>query len=71
MFRINVGALDRLVRIVLGSALLAFGLAGGRGAWWGWLGIVPLVTGLAAHCPFYDAFGLSTYRGPDPEEQAS
>ena len=69
MFRINVGTLDRVIRIVLGSAMLAFGLVGGRSAWWGWLGILPLVTGLAAHCPFYDAVGWTTYRGKDTREE--
>ena len=62
MFCINVGTFDRAIRLVLGGALLAFGLIGGSSAWWGWLGIIPLVTGLAGHCPLYDAIGVSTAR---------
>ena len=60
MFRTNVGTTERALRITLGLALLAFGLTRGTPAWWGWLGIVPLVTGLAAHCPLWDALGIST-----------
>ena len=63
MFPTNVGTLDRILRIVLGLAILALGLANGM-AWWGWLGVIPLATGLAAHCPAYDAFGISTIRKP-------
>ena len=58
----NVGALDRVLRIVLGIALLTFALAGERVAWWGWLGVIPLATGLAGYCPLYHLLHLSTIR---------
>jgi hypothetical protein len=59
MRQLNVGNLDRGVRILAGLALIgsaAFGLIGV----WGWLGIVPLATGIAARCPLYSTFGVTT-----------
>jgi len=64
MFRINIGPTERVFRVLLGTALLAFALRPGVVPWWSWLGIVPLATGLAAHCPLWDALGISTVRGP-------
>lgn len=59
MSRLNVGNLDRVLRIILGLALIGLALAGSIGVW-GYLGIVPLVTGIAARCPVYSACGIST-----------
>lgn len=55
----NVGTFDRVVRIVVGVALIAASLLGYVGAW-GWLGIIPLSTGLFRFCPAYLPFGLSS-----------
>jgi hypothetical protein len=55
----NVGNIDRAIRIVLGLALIGASLAGLIGAW-GWLGIVPLATGLFRFCPAYLPFGIRT-----------
>jgi hypothetical protein len=59
--KLNVGGIDRVLRIVAGVALLAlvFVLDGGA-RWLGLLGLVPLATGLAGFCPAYALFGLST-----------
>jgi hypothetical protein len=55
----NVGSIDRIARIVVG--LLLMGLAaGGTIGWWGWLGVVPLLTGLVGWCPPYAMLGLNT-----------
>lgn len=59
----NLGTLDRIARVVLGVALLTFALAGERVAWWGWLGVIPLATGIAGFCPLYRLLHLSTLRG--------
>lgn len=59
MMALNVGNVDRLLRIFGGAALLAATLAGLLGPW-GWIGIVPLATGLVAWCPLYRALGLRT-----------
>jgi len=55
----NVGGIDRIARIVVGLALIGLTLAGVIGAW-GWLGVVPLATGIVRICPAYLPFGLST-----------
>lgn len=55
----NVGGLDRVARIGAGVALIALAAAGTVGAW-GWIGVVPLATGLIGWCPAYLPFGLST-----------
>jgi hypothetical protein len=55
----NVGSVDRVVRIVVGLALLAGAASGMLGAW-AWIGVVPLATGIVRVCPAYLPFGLST-----------
>jgi hypothetical protein len=55
----NVGGIDRVLRIVLGLVLLALALTGTIGAW-GWVGIVPLLTGALGTCPLYTVLGFSS-----------
>jgi hypothetical protein len=55
----NVGTIDRALRIVAGLVLIGLTLMGNIGAW-GWIGVVPLATGLFRFCPAYLPFGLST-----------
>ncbi|WP_295523535.1 DUF2892 domain-containing protein [uncultured Pseudacidovorax sp.] len=55
----NVGTLDRVLRIVAGLVLIGLALAGAIGAW-GWIGVVPLATGLLRFCPAYTLLGLRT-----------
>ena len=55
----NVGSVDRVIRVVAGVALIAASVFGAIGPW-GWIGIVPLATGLFRVCPAYLPFGLST-----------
>lgn len=57
----NVGSVDRIIRIVLGLALLSLlGLVQGDLRWWGLIGVVPLLTGLVGWCPAYGLFGFSS-----------
>ena len=58
----NVGNIDRILRIVVGLALLAgfFLNSGGSYSWLYLIGIVPLATGLMSSCPLYSVFGIST-----------
>ena len=55
----NVGGIDRVLRIVGGLALIALALTGTIGVW-GWIGVVPLLTGFARFCPVYPLLGVST-----------
>jgi len=55
----NVGGIDRILRIVLGLVLIGLTLTGNIGVW-GWLGVVPLATGVIGWCPPYAIFGFST-----------
>jgi len=57
--QVNVGKLDRTVRIVAGVALIGLAVAGTIGAW-GYIGVVPLLTGLFRVCPAYSIFGFNT-----------
>lgn len=54
----NVGGIDRVLRIVLGLALIAWALLGGPV--WAWVGVVPLATGLIRWCPAYWPLGIKT-----------
>jgi len=60
----NVGTIDRAVRIVIGVLLLAFaipiGFSSTEWSWIGWIGLVPLLTGIFGYCPAYRLIGLST-----------
>jgi len=49
---VNEGKLDRAIRIVLGLALIAMVFIGPQTPW-GWIGAVPLLTGLVGYCPLY------------------
>lgn len=55
----NVGGVDRVLRVVVGLALIGMALANVIGVW-GWIGVVPLLTGIFGFCPAYLPFGLST-----------
>ena len=55
----NVGTVDRVLRIVVSLVLIGLTLAGSIGPW-GWIGVVPIATGLFRFCPAYLPFGWST-----------
>jgi len=55
----NVGGIDRILRVLLGLALIGLTLSGTIGVW-GWIGIVPLATGLFRFCPLYTILGVNT-----------
>jgi hypothetical protein len=54
----NVGTADRVIRAVLGLAIMAIGY--NNASYWGYLGLLPLATAAASWCPFYAMFGAST-----------
>jgi hypothetical protein len=55
----NEGMKDRILRVIVGGVLLTLVFVGPRTPW-GWLGVIPLVTGLIGTCPVYTMFGLRT-----------
>ena len=57
--RRNEAAWDRVLRVILGLAVLSLAVVGPRTPW-GLVGLVPLLTGLAGYCPLYRLAGLST-----------
>jgi hypothetical protein len=57
--KLNVGNIDRILRIVVGLALIGATLAGMLPVW-GWIGVVPLLTGVFKFCPAYTLLGMST-----------
>ena len=57
----NVGEIDRVVRIIVGSALLAIVFVGPHTPW-GWLGLVPLLTAFVGFCPLYSLLRIRTRR---------
>jgi membrane protein implicated in regulation of membrane protease activity len=55
----NVGNLERIIRIIVGIALIAIVFVGPKSIW-GWIGVVPLLTGLIGWCPPYQLLGINT-----------
>ncbi|MEE4160936.1 MAG: DUF2892 domain-containing protein [Woeseiaceae bacterium] len=59
MFAKNEGTVDRVVRVAAGLAILSLVFVGPQTPW-GWLGLVPIVTGALGSCPVYSLFGINT-----------
>jgi hypothetical protein len=57
--KVNVGGIDRLLRIVVGAILVALAVMGTIGPW-GYVGVVLLATGLLRFCPVYPLLGINT-----------
>lgn len=57
----NEGTIDRALRVIVGIVLIALALTGTFSPW-GWIGVVPLITGLVGVCPVYSIFGIKTCR---------
>lgn len=55
----NEGTIDRALRVVVGLAVLSLVFVGPQTAW-GWVGLVPLATGLIGFCPLYAILGINT-----------
>lgn len=58
-FAVNMGQTDRIIRIVVGLALIVAALTGYLGAW-AWIGIVPVATAAIGNCPAYSLLGIKT-----------
>ncbi|KDE38631.1 Permeases of the major facilitator superfamily [Nitrincola lacisaponensis] len=57
--KVNVGGIDKIARILVGAILLILAIMG-TGTPWTWIGILPLITGLAGRCPAYSLLGINT-----------
>lgn len=55
----NIGSTDKIIRLVVGALLILLAVTGSIG-WWGYIGIVPIVTALMNWCPAYTLLGMST-----------
>jgi membrane-associated protease RseP (regulator of RpoE activity) len=55
----NEGSLDRLLRVIVGLVLIALVFVGPQTPW-GWIGLVPLLTGIMGFCPAYTLLGIRT-----------
>ena len=55
----NEGTIDRALRVLAGLAVLSLVFVGPQSAW-GWVGLVPLATGLLGFCPLYSVLGINT-----------
>lgn len=60
----NMASWDRIARIIVGAVLILLSLSGTIGLW-GWIGIVPVVTGVIGSCPAYSIFGFGTCKKCD------
>ncbi len=63
----NVGASDRIIRIILGLVIIAWGIYPEK--WYGHIAILPLMTALLNWCPFYMPFKLSTIKRGDNKQK--
>ena len=59
MFKTNEGTIDRILRVLVGLALISIVFVGPQTPW-GWVGLVPLLTGLVGTCPLYTVLGIRT-----------
>lgn len=59
MLKKNEGALDRVLRVIVGVGMMSLAFVGPQSAW-GYLGLIPLATGLIGSCPAYQLLGIST-----------
>jgi hypothetical protein len=66
----NEATWDRVVRVLIGVALIALVFVGPQTPW-GWIGLLPLATGLAGSCPGYRLLGLSTCPRERGEQKAT
>lgn len=57
--KLNEGTVDRALRILAGLVLIGLAATGTVGVW-GWIGVVPLLTGIFGYCPAYGLLGINT-----------
>lgn len=63
----NVGGIDRPLRVIVGLILISLVFVGPQTPW-GWIGLVPLITGAVGFCPLYKILGLNSCPTPTTKE---
>ncbi|MEJ2360090.1 MAG: DUF2892 domain-containing protein [Gammaproteobacteria bacterium] len=63
----NEGGIDRGLRIIVGLVLIALTVTGKIGVW-GWIGVLPLATGLIGWCPAYSILGIKTCKARSKQQ---
>ncbi len=64
---VNTGMIDRILRVLIGLILIVWAvgyLPGVAASAWGWIGVIPLLTGLVGYCPIYSIAGVNTCGRP-------
>ena len=61
--KINEGVIDRSLRVIVGLVLIGLAATGKVGVW-GYIGIIPLVTGAVGMCPIYSLLGINSCPAP-------
>ncbi|MDF3124444.1 DUF2892 domain-containing protein [Rheinheimera sp. 1928-s] len=61
MMQKNVGGLDKIVRVSVGVVLITLAVLNMIGPW-GWLGVIPVLTGVVGVCPLYSLLGINSCR---------
>lgn len=59
---VNIGFIDRILRIIAGLALISLAFVGPHTVW-GWVGVIPVITGLTGWCGAYTLLGINTCKG--------
>ena len=60
----NIGSMEKIVRVILGITILAFGLL--YNSWLGLIGLIPIITASISYCPLWSLFGISTSKKSEP-----
>ena len=63
MFKTNEGLADRVIRAVIGLAIISLVYLGPQTPW-GWLGLIPFFTAVTGWCPLYQLLGINTRKDP-------
>ena len=67
LFTSNEGTVDRTLRVIVGIGLISLVFVGPQTPW-GWIGVIPLITGLSGSCLAYNAFGWDTRSAKEKAE---
>lgn len=61
--KVNEATWDRVIRVIIGLFLLSLLFwVEGNSKYWGLIGLLPLITGLAGYCPAYSLLKISTLK---------